>query len=175
MQNPESSIRLRAGTRFRLSPRGQSTAAAYAAALRVVRRAGRPAFEQAQTQWAQQHGLEADDGIYLAELALESLNLGRLGEALAVCGQSRERLMAVVRRLIVRGFVEQIETGTGTSSETAVARAQREVTVAEAELDDARIVSGPTDLADRRVIDGPLREAMYRHVVARRFFASLQK
>lgn len=174
MQHPEPSIRLRAKTRFRLSPRGESTAAAYRASLRAVRRSGRPAFERAQAEWARQHGLETDDGLYLAELAREQLNLARLGEALAFCGQSRQVMMTVVRRLIARGFVEQVDPGTGPSSETPATRAEREVTVAEAELDDARTVSRPTDLADRRVIDGPLREAMYRHVVARRFFAGLK-
>jgi hypothetical protein len=72
------------------------------------------AFEGARSEWARSHGLEPDDGAYLVELSARALTLKQLGEALAVCSQSREMVLLTIRRLVARGFVRQVHGNVGT-------------------------------------------------------------
>jgi len=95
--------------RFRLSTRGRSIEAAYRSRVDVTRGpTRRTEFESARSEWASSHGLEPDDGVYLAELRGGALTLKQLGEELAVCGQKRDMISAVLLRLVSRGLVERV-------------------------------------------------------------------
>jgi hypothetical protein len=109
MQTPDYPLTLGRAARFRLSTRGRSTEAAYRSQVDVTRGpARRTAFERARSDWAHSHGLEPDDGVYLAELRGGSLTLTQLGEELAVCGQKRDMISAALLRLVSRGLVERV-------------------------------------------------------------------
>ncbi len=87
--------------------------------------------------WASCHGLEPDDGAYLSELSVGALTIRQLGEALAVCGQSREMITSTVNRLASKGFLDALARGEP-SSELTVESARLELATACVELDCVR-------------------------------------
>lgn len=170
-----SSLRtLRNSARVRLSPRGHSTEAAYRS--HVAGASGpsrREAFESARAQWALRHGLEPDDGAYLGELRIIALTIKELGEALAICGQTREMVSDTVRRLLARGFLERLEAGESRRTSPSLDRARRELSTAEQELAVVSRELEADHIVDRRMITDQLRQAMSRVVDARRFLESI--
>jgi hypothetical protein len=86
--------------RFTLSKRGQEVEAAYRQQI-VASRAepGRASFDAARAAWAHTHGLLADDGLYLAEIASGPITLPQLVNALETCGKSRLDAIAALERL----------------------------------------------------------------------------
>jgi hypothetical protein len=50
---------------------------------------GRASFDAARAAWAHTHGLLADDGLYLAEIASGPITLAQLVTSLQSCGKSR--------------------------------------------------------------------------------------
>jgi hypothetical protein len=92
--------------RFRLSARGHTTEAAYRDSVTRMPGRIRPRLDvPASARWANEHGLDPDDGPYLVELASRPLTLGQLGEALAIHSQSQEMIALAVDRLLCRGLV----------------------------------------------------------------------
>jgi hypothetical protein len=116
--------------------------------------------------------LERHDWAYLVELSRGALSLDRLGEALAILGQCSATVHAVVDRLVDRGFVEAVPDTTS-HPDTASQRANREMVDAQADFERHQVRTQVTPLTDRRVVDAPLREALFRHVVARRLVDEL--
>lgn len=174
MQNSDFLPRLGRSARFRLSSRGHSTEAAYrshvASAHGPTRR---KAFECARSEWALCHGLEPDDGAYLGELRIVALTVKELGEALAICGQTREMVSTTVGRLLSRGFLEQLASNEPRLAGPSFERVRQELAAAESEL---AVVSREFEVnhtVDRRMIGASLRQAVSRVVVARRFLESL--
>jgi len=93
--------------RFVLSHQGRAVEADYMSAMAVARgKGGRGAFENARVDWASRHALEADHGFYLVEIRREPITISALGEALAVCSQSREDILRCVERLVEVGLVQ---------------------------------------------------------------------
>lgn len=170
MQNKIASIRLGRSGKFLLSSRGSSTEAAYRAHVRVTRGSTRRlAFDGARAEWAQAHGLEPDDGVYLSELSSGSLTLEQLGEGLAVCSQTREMISAALVRLISGGFVEQLTRGQTERNGPTHETAHEELVMAENDLVVARCDVGGGNAGGGRMITEPLRQAVFRVVAARRF------
>jgi hypothetical protein len=179
MQKLKSIRRVGRKARFCLSARGSATEFGYRSRIIGARgsggSSGRTAFEGARVEWAHLHGLEPDDGAYLGELAAGAATLNQLGEAMAICGQSREAVMNTMERLVSRGFVDAIEQGGVAATGSQLARARGEVSVAEAELQFVRLEFQAGVRGDRHRIQSPLREALYRVVDARRFVARLSR
>ena len=66
------------------------------------------AFARASAAWAAKYELSPDDGMYLAELERTPVTLAQLGEALAVCSQSRDDISRCIKRLVRAGVVVAI-------------------------------------------------------------------
>lgn len=175
MNKTHTSGRSVSKTRFSLSPRGHSTAAAYRADIAEARGRGptpRAEFELARTTWGNTYGLEPDDGAYFGELRDRGVTLDELREGLAVCGQTRDMVFSTITRLIARGFVERIAHDTGGRRRPTREAAQGELTLAQQEFE---IVCGehrPGPRFDRCMVDESLRQAASRCIAARRFLAS---
>lgn len=91
--------------RFQLTEAGRLAEAGYRAELHTqAAQSGRGGFDAARAAWAREHGLEADDGLYLAELAAGMQSLASVVEALETCGKSRADAQAALTRLLDRGF-----------------------------------------------------------------------
>ena len=171
----EKSLRLTPSSRFQLSPRGDAAGAAYRAAVRAGQPAGgRTSFETARTRWAACHGLAADDGAYFSELATGSATLRELGEALAVCGQSREAVREVVGRLLQTGFLDQVTKRSSQEQAPALEKATTELTTACVELEMQKDLQSASASGDRSHMGSPLHRAFFRVVAARRFLDSLR-
>jgi hypothetical protein len=92
--------------RFSLSARGQAVEAAYREQIVTSRNEpGRASFDAARLAWAQTHGLSADDGLYLAEIARAPITLSQLVAALETCGKNRLDAIEAVGRLVDAGMV----------------------------------------------------------------------
>jgi hypothetical protein len=92
--------------RFTLSAHGRTVTAAYRSAISATRGSDRRgAFHAACISWAALFELRPEDGMYLAEVAAKSVTLAELGEALAICSQSRDDVLRCVRRLFDAGLV----------------------------------------------------------------------
>lgn len=92
--------------RFALSAYGRTVTAAYLSSIAAVSGPGnRGAFQAACSAWAELFELRPDDGMYLAEVQAKSLTLAELGEALAICSQSRDDVTRCVQRLFQAGLV----------------------------------------------------------------------
>ncbi len=93
---------------FSLTPAGRSAEASYRAQIVSSRaHSGRASFDAARTAWAASLGLDPDDGAYLGELRGGPLKLGKIAEALAVCGKKRVDAVAALERLLDAGLVLQ--------------------------------------------------------------------
>ena len=91
---------------FTLAPTGRAAEASYRAVIVAARqRPGRTAFDAARVEWAEELGLEPDDGIYLGELLIAPRSVHQLTEALVICGKSRSDTMAAVGRLVDAGLI----------------------------------------------------------------------
>ena len=166
--------------RFGLTPLGYSTEAAYRSHIALARGRGpspRLELKSARAYWALAHDLEPDDGPYLSEVGERALTLKQLGEALAICGQSREMVGAVVARLSARGFLEPVGRDVHRRCEPTLGTAESELANAEHELALARrelAHEGPPQRSevgdDNDVLR--LRLAISRVVVARWFLTS---
>ena len=89
-----------------LSARGQQAETSYREQI-VTSRAepGRASFDAARAAWAQAHGLAADDGLYLAEVARGPVTLSQLVSSLETCGKNRLDAIAALERLSDAGLV----------------------------------------------------------------------
>jgi hypothetical protein len=88
---------------FTLSSHGRTVAAAYRAEIAAA--SGRGSFDAACTAWATRFELLPADGAYLTEIRSSPSTLRQLGEALAICSQSREDVRVSVTRLVEVGLV----------------------------------------------------------------------
>jgi plasmid stability protein len=167
---------LRSSARVRLSSHGHSTEAAYRSHVSGANGPNRrKAFEYARAEWAQCNGLEPDDGAYLGELRIATLTIKELGEALAICGQTREMVSDTVKRLLSRGFLEKIVAGEPRSAGRSFHRARQELSTVEYELTSISRELETDHIVDRRMIGDRLRQATSRVVDARRFLESLSE
>ena len=92
--------------RFTLSARGQQAESAYRERIVTSRsEPGRASFDTARAEWAQAHGLSADDGLYLAEVARGPVTLSQVVESLETCGKNRLDAIAALERLSDAGMI----------------------------------------------------------------------
>jgi hypothetical protein len=92
--------------RFTLSPRGLDAEAQYREQIVASRvNSGRASFDAARAEWAKNHAIQADDGLYLAEVAAGPVNLQQIVGALETCGKNRLDAIAAIERLISAGLV----------------------------------------------------------------------
>lgn len=97
------------GQRFRLTPKGQTAESAYKEAIGVGRRGdGTSSLELMQAAWAQSHGIEPGDGLFITELGQGERTLAELAEGLESCGTSLPQVKAAIERLIESGIVEPL-------------------------------------------------------------------
>lgn len=96
--------------KFTLSPKGREVELAYRETIVAARSdtTGRDSFDAARARWAQQNGLQPDDGLYLGEVASAPVSLPRLVEALETCGKSKPDAVAAIGRLVDAGFVATV-------------------------------------------------------------------
>lgn len=94
------------GQKFGLSERGLQIEAEYRQTI-VASRAleGRASFDAARASWAATHLLQEDDGLYLAEIRSEPMNLKQLVDALESCEKRRADAVGAVKRLFDAGFL----------------------------------------------------------------------
>lgn len=94
------------GQKFGLSDRGAQIEAEYREVI-VASRAleGRASFNAARASWAASHLLEEDDGLYLAEIRAEPMNLKQLVDALESCEKRRADAVGAVKRLFDAGYL----------------------------------------------------------------------
>lgn len=92
--------------RFALSDRGRTAEGEYRADI-VASRAepGRASFDGARTAWATRHGVNADDGLYLAELIEAPATLSQIVAALETCGKNRFDAISALERLIAANMI----------------------------------------------------------------------
>lgn len=99
-------VRWRRGHRFTLSDRGRDAEREYRETIVSARdQPGRVAFDSARAAWAKTHGLNADDGLYLVELADGVATLAQLVAALESCGKSKVDALASLDRLADAGLI----------------------------------------------------------------------
>jgi hypothetical protein len=92
--------------KFVLSARGVEAETSYRELIVASRDgAGRASFDQARATWAGNYQLEADDGLYLAEVKAGAANLPKLIAALETCGKTRPDAIAAIERLVDQGFL----------------------------------------------------------------------
>ena len=95
--------------RFTLSAYGRTVTAAYRSGIAAMgNHSERGGFEKACASWAEMFELRPEDGMYLMEVATKSVTLSELGEALAVCSQSRADVERCVQRLCAAGLVTPV-------------------------------------------------------------------
>jgi hypothetical protein len=70
--------------------------------------AGRASFDAARASWAGTYRLQADDGLYLAEVAPGGVNLTQIIAALEACGKTRPDAIAAMERLLDAGLIAPI-------------------------------------------------------------------
>lgn len=119
------------------------------------------------------HGLEPDDGPYLSELRIAALTVRELGEALAICGQTREMVSTTVARLLSQGFLQRVTKDEPRRAGPSFKNAQQELMTAETELDAINRTFNTNHISDQRIVSKSLRQAISRVVVARRFLETL--
>ncbi|MFO0598920.1 MAG: hypothetical protein U0228_26670 [Myxococcaceae bacterium] len=94
--------------KFVLSERGRTAEVAYRERIENSRKdSGRASFDAARTEWATAHQLQADDGLYLGELARGGVTLPQLITALESCGQNRKLALAALSRLADAGMFDE--------------------------------------------------------------------
>lgn len=92
--------------RFSLSTQGAAAESAYREQIVASRQTtGRASFDAARTAWALHHGLQADDGLYLAEVAGGPVSLPQIVDSLESCGKNRTDAIAALERLADAGML----------------------------------------------------------------------
>ena len=92
--------------RFALSSAGTAAELSYRELIVASRaQAGRASFDAARAGWASTYRLQADDGLYLAEVAAGDVNLTQIIAALETCGKTRTDAIAAMERLIDAGLI----------------------------------------------------------------------
>jgi len=92
--------------KFVLSRRGRVVEADFIRAVVAARSiGGQQAFETARREWADRHALDTDHAMYLSEVRRKAISLSDLGEALAICSQSRDDILRRMERLVELGLV----------------------------------------------------------------------
>src|SRR5438105_4321333 len=83
--------------RFALSTTGVAAEAEYREQIVASRsESGRASFDAAREIWAKTHAVQADDGIYLVEVASGPVNLTQLVTSLEACGKNRRDAIAAL-------------------------------------------------------------------------------
>jgi len=102
MAENQQSFRTWARSRkFVLSRQGRVIQAEFIRAVVAARGiGGQPAFEAARREWAARHALHIDHAMYLSEVRREPISLTGLGEALAICSQSRDDVIRCMEHLV---------------------------------------------------------------------------
>ena len=111
MQDDDKPERVRFGRaqKFRLSPRGAEAAAAYAEMIQQARSgSGRAQFDAARNGWSASLGLQAEDGLFLADFADGERTLAEASRSLEGCGTTAKEVKAAVERLLALGMVEPV-------------------------------------------------------------------
>lgn len=93
--------------KFVLSALGRTAELAYREQTQTSRNGGRSSFDAARAEWATTHHLQADDGLYLGELAAGGATLPQLLTALETCGQTRKEALAALARLSDAGMFDE--------------------------------------------------------------------
>ncbi len=92
--------------RFVLSVQGIEVEKSYREIIVASRvETGRASFDVARETWAGQFRLQADDGLYLAEILEKPLTMAELVSALESCGKTRTDAMAAMGRLFDAGYI----------------------------------------------------------------------
>lgn len=95
--------------RFSLSETGRAAEAAYRSTIVAARskeaEEGRVGYDAARAAWATEHGIEADDGLYLCELSSGPMTLQQLAEALETCGKTRDEARPALGRIFDAGLI----------------------------------------------------------------------
>jgi hypothetical protein len=106
LDEPPRKLRWPRSHRFSLSERGRTAEVEYREKI-VSSRAepGRASFDSARSAWATAHGLNADDGLYLAELATGPITFAQIVTALESCGKNRGDAIAALERLADAGMI----------------------------------------------------------------------
>jgi hypothetical protein len=92
--------------RFLLSPKGGEAEASYRNMIVASRSTeGRASYDAARASWAGTYAVEADDGLYLQEIASKPSNLSQLTAALETCGKTRPDAINALGRLFDAGLI----------------------------------------------------------------------
>jgi hypothetical protein len=106
LDSPPPKLRWPRSHRFTLSTKGQAAEAAYRQDIVNSRNVGgRDSFDAARLAWAKTHGLSADDGLYLAEVANGPITFSQIVAALDTCGKNRLDAIAALERLSDAGMI----------------------------------------------------------------------
>jgi hypothetical protein len=106
LENRPRPLRWPRSARFTLSPTGTEAEASYRSLIVASRaQAGRVSFDAARAAWAATYHLEADDGLYLAEVAAGGVSLSEIIAALESCGKTRTDAIAAMERLLDGGLI----------------------------------------------------------------------
>ncbi len=119
-----------------------------------------------RAQWAYSHGLEPSDGEYLREFRRRGLTLSQLGEALAVHGQTAQRVCGALDRLRSLELVEELDAEEPANDPTD-SRAAAELHVALGELSRKLSRAAVERALDPRSGSIAIRRAIHRVIAAR--------
>ncbi|MCR9165339.1 MAG: hypothetical protein ACE37F_24035 [Nannocystaceae bacterium] len=154
--------------RFTLSPRGYAIEAMCPGRAFVTQLDGSwDRLNSERAQWAYSHGLEPVDGAYLHELRRRRLTASQLGEALAVFGESSQRIERCLHRLADLGLIEPTLLDTDPELPAQLAL-DGELDAALEDLHRVLTEVDGTEALDRRQASVILRRAMARVIAARR-------
>ncbi len=107
IDQPAERLRWSRAHRFTLSARGRDAELAYREGIVSSRlQPGRASFDAARATWAARYAVQADDGVYLCELAADGATLSQLLTAVTVSGQTRQDVVAALNRLDDVGMFE---------------------------------------------------------------------
>lgn len=99
-QDRPAPTRFSRSQRFSLSEAGKQAEQQYRETIVASRTtAGRDSFDSARDAWAKSLGIEADDGLYLSELASGPKTSQQLVDALETCGKGRDDAKGVIARI----------------------------------------------------------------------------
>ncbi len=96
--------------RFSLSEQGAAAEKGYREQIVASRtESGRGSFNTARQAWAVANGLQADDGLYLAEVLGGGVSLAQIIESLETCGKTRVDAIAALERLADAGMLQPLQ------------------------------------------------------------------
>ena len=102
-------VRFGRAQKFRLSPRGDEAARAYAEMIEKARSGnGRAQFEAARNSWGASLGLVAEDGLFLADFAAGPRTIAEAARSLDSCGTTAKEVKTAVDRLLGLGMLEPV-------------------------------------------------------------------